>query len=470
MNTYTDLFRTTGSIIEPCATPAFSPSAGSFDFNVDVTLTCATPSSTIYYTTDGSAPTTSSAVYAAPLHLTANTTVRALATAAGLADSGIASASYVVIANPSCAKPVISVSSSGDPRDVTITCATIGASIYYTIDGSNPTAASNLYSGTFQVQSSKIVKAVALKTLYKRSPYAAWSSTLRFGNSVILGTEYLTITMPDGKEWLAENFAWDGAGQWWNNDSANDGDGRYYLPAEIESAQPSLTGGWHGPLHADLTALYSILTATSPGGEGGLLKSTSLVDWNAPNSGAEDRYGFGLHGHGYCSDGNWQAKKIVGGFGAVGSGAVTWEIWASAYFAGSGVTTNDAATFRQPFRLVREVVEPCATPVITPTSGSYVSSVSVTITCATPGSTIYYTTDGSTPTTSSAVYTSSFELTASTSVKAIATAPGFDQSAMATATYNITVPTTLYSELLRLYDFELGPKDLPSSIESSWNS
>jgi hypothetical protein len=117
-----------------------------------------------------------------------------------------------------------------------------------------------------------------------------------------------------------------------------------------------------------------------------------------------------------------------------------------------------------------EVVEPCATPVIAPVSGSYVSSVSVSITCSTPGSTIYYTTDGSTPTTASAVYTSAFELTASTSVKAIATAPGFDQSAMATATYNITIPTTLYTELLRLYDFELGPKDLPSSIASSWNS
>ncbi len=117
-----------------------------------------------------------------------------------------------------------------------------------------------------------------------------------------------------------------------------------------------------------------------------------------------------------------------------------------------------------------EIIEPAATPVIAPASGSYVSSVSVTITCSTPGSTIYYTIDGSAPTTASAIYTSAFELTASTTVKAIATAPGFNQSAMASATYNITIPITLYTELLRLYDFELGPKDLPSSIESSWNS
>jgi ketol-acid reductoisomerase len=100
----------------------------------------------------------------------------------------------------------------------------------------------------------------------------------------------------------------------------------------------------------------------------------------------------------------------------------------------------------------------------------YVNSVSVSITCSTPGAVIYYTTDGSTPTTASPIYTSAFTLTASATVKAMALATGYTQSGVATATYAITVPTTLYREIFRVFDFELGPHDLPEELANSWNS
>lgn len=117
-----------------------------------------------------------------------------------------------------------------------------------------------------------------------------------------------------------------------------------------------------------------------------------------------------------------------------------------------------------------EITTPTATPVISPASGTYVSSVSVTITCATPGAVIYYTTDGSTPTAASPVYTSAFTLTASATVKAVALAVGHTLSNVATAAYVISVPTTLHREVLRTYDFELGPHDLPEELANSWNS
>jgi hypothetical protein len=85
---------------------------------------------------------------------------------------------------------------------------------------------------------------------------------------------------------------------------------------------------------------------------------------------------------------------------------------------------------------------PAATPTFSPVAGTYSSSQTVTISDSTPSATIYYTTNGATPSTSSPVYTTPISVTATTTVKAIATAPGFTQSAVATAVYTIT--TNLY--------------------------
>ena len=78
-----------------------------------------------------------------------------------------------------------------------------------------------------------------------------------------------------------------------------------------------------------------------------------------------------------------------------------------------------------------------ATPVLSPASGSYASSQSVTITDSTPGATIYYTTNGAMPTTSSAQYSGSVAVSASTTVVAIAVASGYATSAVANETYFI---------------------------------
>lgn len=80
-------------------TPVFSPAAGTYYGNVDVTLTCATSNATIYYTTDGTAPTVNSKVYTAPITLTATTTVQAFAKATGLKDSAVATAAYTISKN-----------------------------------------------------------------------------------------------------------------------------------------------------------------------------------------------------------------------------------------------------------------------------------------------------------------------------------------------------------------------------------
>jgi chitinase len=80
-----------------------------------------------------------------------------------------------------------------------------------------------------------------------------------------------------------------------------------------------------------------------------------------------------------------------------------------------------------------------AAPTFNPPGGSYILALTVSISDATPGATIYYTRDGSTPTTSSTKYTGSILLNilGTTTIKAIAVAPGQSQSQASSATYNV---------------------------------
>jgi hypothetical protein len=81
-----------------------------------------------------------------------------------------------------------------------------------------------------------------------------------------------------------------------------------------------------------------------------------------------------------------------------------------------------------------------ATPTISPNGGSFTSSTSVTLQSATSGASIYYTTDGSTPTQSSNLYAGAFTLTSSSTVKAIAFKSGYNPSAQASASFTIAAP------------------------------
>ena len=77
-----------------CATPTFSPGAGALISAKNVTISCDTEGATIYYTTNGDDPTTGSSVYSAPIAVSANTTIKALAAKTGYTNSTIASAAY----------------------------------------------------------------------------------------------------------------------------------------------------------------------------------------------------------------------------------------------------------------------------------------------------------------------------------------------------------------------------------------
>ena len=76
-------------------------------------------------------------------------------------------------------------------------------------------------------------------------------------------------------------------------------------------------------------------------------------------------------------------------------------------------------------------------PTFSPAAGTYDEAQSVTLSCTTEGSTIYYTTDGTNPTNESTEYTAAINVESTTTIKAIAYV-GDDYSNVATATYTIT--------------------------------
>ena len=79
----------------------------------------------------------------------------------------------------------------------------------------------------------------------------------------------------------------------------------------------------------------------------------------------------------------------------------------------------------------------CATPTFNPEAGAYTSAQNVTINTTTDGATIYYTTNGTDPTTNSNAYTAAIPVSTTTTIKAIAVKDGMDNSSVATATYTI---------------------------------
>src|SRR5437660_4489711 len=86
------------------APPTFNPPGGMYTTPQSVTLSDA-PSATIYYTTDGSTPTTASTVYTGAISVTQSMTIKAMAAASGMANSSVVSATYTIQVAPPTLSP-----------------------------------------------------------------------------------------------------------------------------------------------------------------------------------------------------------------------------------------------------------------------------------------------------------------------------------------------------------------------------
>lgn len=168
----------------PCATPEIS-----FDYTSSkVTITCATTGATIYYTTDGTPPTTSSTKYRAPFAITATTTVKAIATCTDFPNSEVATQTISMIPSPT-----ILFNTS---NKVEMATNVEGASIYYTTDGSEPSATNGTkYTEPFDVADN----VTTIKAVTVTSTDASIVTT--FTPPVIPGSTHIRLIQSQGDEW-----------------------------------------------------------------------------------------------------------------------------------------------------------------------------------------------------------------------------------------------------------------------------
>jgi membrane protein implicated in regulation of membrane protease activity/predicted small lipoprotein YifL len=154
---------------EKVATPVADPAAGEVASGKEITLTTATAGADIFYTTDGTAPSASSAKYNGSTKpaITAAATLKAIAVKEGMTNSDVLTAAYTVSGPAKAATPVADPAAGevASGKEITLTTATAGADIFYTTDGTAPSASSAKYSGSAKpvITAAATLKAIAVK-------------------------------------------------------------------------------------------------------------------------------------------------------------------------------------------------------------------------------------------------------------------------------------------------------------------
>ena len=403
------LAEATFSLLQEVSRPVMSPESGTYTSSQEVTISCSTQDAVIRYTTDGTTPTSFSLIYTQPILVTASQTVKAIAMKTGFATSIVSSSDYVLqTATPVFATPDISFSKS---MLVTLNCATTGAIIYYTTDGSIPTSGSTPYTTAFSIGETTQVQAIARKTGWEPSAVA----TSIFTKYETANTPVISASVVAGGMQVSITSSTDSAAIYYTTDgSVPTASSIYYTvpflvthdtTIQAIATKPGMDASSVASSIISLSKVSNPIITTSDTTGGKLAIITS------PTSGAT------IH---YTTDGSTPTASssiYTAPFILTSSQTV------KAFAMKAGMTDSSVVT-------ESVLVSQVTTPVISPTAVS--GGQQVSISSGTSGATIHYTTDGSTPTASSTTYTAPFILTSSQTVKAIAVKSGMTDSSVVT--------------------------------------
>ena len=127
-----------------------------------MTISDSSSGATIYYTTNGTTPTTSSTKYSGTaISVSTSETLEAIAVASGFTNSAVATAAYTIASVLPAPTFSLAAGNYTTAQTLTITDAVPGTTIYYTTNDASPTTSSTKYTGPITISSSEAVAAFA---------------------------------------------------------------------------------------------------------------------------------------------------------------------------------------------------------------------------------------------------------------------------------------------------------------------
>lgn len=387
--------------MQKIVTPTFSPEEGEVAKGTAIYFNCATEGVTYYYTTDGTDPTTTSSASGDSYTVTADVTLKVIAVKDGMENSAVATASYTVLKND----PELAFSESRVTANIgeTFTPPTLSYAEGYdgTITYSSSNSAITVNASTGEV--SYGVSAVGKTTTIT----ATASETADFYGGT--ATYVLSVVDPNLIEGNLNNTTFGTS----YKGSITPISSFTSVTGTIGNVEVTYAKGdaSYAYINDSQIRLYygSELTFTVP--DGYYIKS---LTFNNPISSCTSDCG-------NISDKIWSTEEDVTSVTIYGPSSSNVQL-ATVYIS------------------LAEEASAIAKPTITPSSGTYTTAQTVTITNNAEGATIYYTTDGSVPTASSTVYSKPFELSANGTytIKAIAI-NGDEKSSVVTSNIVIKV-------------------------------
>jgi hypothetical protein len=312
-------------------------------------------------------------------------------------------------------------------QSVTITSATSGASIRYTTDGSTPTATvGTLYSSAVSITATTTLKAIAYKSGSTNSSVRTGVYTIAvvapaFSPAAGTYTSAQSVTISSTTSGASIRYTTDGSTPTSTTGTV------YSAPVSIAATTTLKAIAYKSGLaNSSVTTGVYTIAAVAPAFSpvAGTYTGAQSVTISSTTSGASIRY---------TTDGSTPTSTTGTVYSAPVSIAATTTLKAIAYKSGlanSAVTTG-----------VYTIA--VAAPAFNPVAGTYTGTQSVTITSATSGASIRYTTNGTTPTTTTGtLYSAPVNIAATATLKAIAYKSGLANSAVTSGLYTINLPAT----------------------------